>query len=95
MPSQKKNPVLKVINGVSIRKYNYPSIMFNDSEYEDLVNQSQETGLSISQIISLRSRPCQKCGCDNTTITIKKEHPSYKRIETGSNIIQRNNGKKH
>lgn len=90
MPDQSKNPVLKVLHGVKIRRYNYLSIMYPQEAFEDLINQANDTGLSIPMLIALKSKPCQVCHCDNVTLMISKDGRSNKQ-NTSENIISKNN----
>lgn len=89
MPNPKSNPVLKTVHGVKVRKYNYPSVLYNEDAYIELINQAHETGLSIPVLIALKSQPCQICKCDNVTLTIAKDGRVNKQ-DTSQNIIERN-----
>lgn len=89
MPKAASNPVLKTVHGVKIRRYNYPAILFNEDAFTQLVEQAHDTGLSIPVLIALKSQPCQKCKCDNVTLTIAKDGKSNKQ-GSSVNIIEKN-----
>jgi len=89
MAEKESNPVLKVVHDIQIRKYNYHNIMFNAQAYEDLVNESAATGLSIPVLVALKSKPCQECGCDNVKISIKKDGRANKQ-NTSEDIVAKN-----
>ena len=89
MPSHKNNPVQKIVEGVKIRKYNYVNIMYGEQAFEEIILEAAATGLSIPDLMAIKSKPCQNCGCDNITITIKKNGRSNKQ-KTSHNIISQN-----
>jgi len=57
----KNNPVVEVYKGIVIRKSNIYRQRFNDVKYKMLILESERTGLPISKILSLSSKPCEKC----------------------------------
>lgn len=91
--SQRSNPVLKTVHGVDVRRYNYVSIQFSEEDYIELIKMAKETGLSIPKIIAFRSQPCQQCGCDSITISIKKN--ARTNIVDNSQTIISKNAKRH
>jgi hypothetical protein len=84
-----KNPVQKTIHGVKVRKYNYVNVMFSQQAFEDLIEEAYQTGLSIPVLLALKSQPCQRCGNDNVSITIKKDGKSNKQTNA-QNIVTKN-----
>lgn len=90
MPKPESNPVLKTVYGVKVRRYNYLSVMYNEEAYVQLLNQANETGLSIPVLLAIKSQPCQLCKCDNVTLVIAKDGKANKQ-DTSQNIIEKNN----
>lgn len=89
MSEKPSNPVLRVVNGIEIRKNNYLTITLNELAYQALVEESQTTNLSMAKLVAIKSQPCQECGCSNVTITVKKDGRSNKQ-NTGYNLTARN-----
>lgn len=92
---QDKNPVIKTVHGVPIRENNTICIRLNASAYEDLIEQSHKTSISMTKILVLRQEPCQQCGCDNVTLILKKNKYSYRIGENGGTQVNNINGKGH
>ena len=93
MPKNSDNPVLSVIHGIEVRRYNYVSMMFTAQRYEELIDEADKTGLSIAKLIAIKSQPCKVCHCDNVTLVIKKDGKSNIQ-NTSENIISKN-AKRH
>ncbi len=89
MPKAESNPVLKLVHGVKVRRYNYPSVLYSEDDYIKLINQAHDTGLSVPVLIAIKSQPCQNCKCDNVTLTIAKDGKSNKQ-GSSQNIIEKN-----
>lgn len=89
MSSNPKNPVLKTVHGVDVKKYNYVNIMFSANAFEDLLEQAFQTNLSVPKLIAIKSQPCQQCQCDNVTLVIAKDGRVTKQ-SNGENIISKN-----
>lgn len=90
-----KNPVIDTIHGIQIRESNTICLRVAGDMYRDLIEQSYRTSLSITKIIILRNEPCQSCGCDNVTLSLKKQKYPYKIGNTGGNLVKNQNGKGH
>lgn len=89
MSNKPSNPVIDVIHGIEIKKYNYVQIMFGTQAFKDLIKEAAVTGLSIPKLVAIKSQPCQQCGCDNVTLTIAKDGRVNKQ-NTSQNIIEKN-----
>lgn len=81
-----KNPIIRYIGGIAIRKKNQLSICVDEQEMVRLIEVSIETGLSIPKIIAMQGQPCQNCGNDN--IVIPRGLLRTDRKQTGSSITK-------
>jgi hypothetical protein len=57
----RNNRIVEIYKGIIIRESNIYSQRFNAVQYKMLILDSERTGLPISQILSLSSKPCEKC----------------------------------
>lgn len=57
----KNNPIVEIYKGIVIRESNIYRQRFNKVKYKMLILESERTGLPISKILSLSSKPCEKC----------------------------------
>jgi hypothetical protein len=98
------NPVVEVYNGVVIRKYNPYQLRFTSAMYKILILESERTGLPISKILTISSRPCERCSVTDV-VTFNKEGEQVKIKRgilsrhspegNGTSIIKQANAKKH
>lgn len=55
------NPIVEIYKGIIIRKSNPYKQRFNAIKYKMLILESERTGLPISKILALSSKPCENC----------------------------------
>lgn len=77
----KDNPVIEIYKGIKIRKCNPYQIRMDAILFKFLILESERTGLTISKILSISSRPCERCS--NTDIIIYNEEDEEVKIKRG------------
>lgn len=86
----KNNPIVEVYKGIPIYKSNVYRQRFNAAKYKFLLLESDRTGLPISKLLSLSSKPCEKCAnIDVVAYNDKSEKVSVKRGILYNNAGQR------
>lgn len=88
MGKETSNPVLRIIDGIEVRKTNKATISFNEDEWVRLIRVYKKNKgiLSIAKIVALMSQACEKCGHDEITLTIPKSQLSKNRSFSGGTI---------
>lgn len=80
------NPVVEIYKGIDIRKSNVYPLRLPDFLLKELIDESERTGLPISKILVLSSRPCHCC----KNLTIPTENKNGEMIEIKRGILYRN-----
>ena len=100
----KSNPVVEIYKGVTIRQCNPYQLRLSAVMFKLLILESERTGMPISKILSLSSKPCERCAGvdvvafnkDGDEVKIKRGILSRHMPESnGTSIIQQANAKKH
>ncbi len=97
----KDNPVIEIYKGIEIRRTNTIRLRFGVVQYKKILDEVEETGLSIHKVIAYSGKPCDKCkgvdvvyydSCDN----IHKIKRGILAIPEGNgiNVIQQAKNKK-
>lgn len=59
--TDKRNPIVEVYKGISIRKYERILIRCDSITKKKIIDIQLETGLSERQIVCSSDKPCEKC----------------------------------
>jgi hypothetical protein len=71
------NPVVEVYKGIEIRQNNIFHLRMGAVLFKTLILESERTGLPISKILSISSKPCERC-CSIDVIVFNKEGEEVK-----------------
>ena len=89
-----KNPILEVYKGKKIRYNNVLLIRVTISEYKNLIDMQEATGLSTRKIIGLSSTPCFKCtGTSVNHFNKDGDEVFVKRGYLSQNLPEKDSGK--
>ena len=89
MSSPKEEPILYFVGKIPIRKENRFTINLNENEMARVAKVINETGLSVSKVISLISQPCGDCGNDNVNFSIQRGILSTKKGNNGGKLLKK------
>lgn len=90
--SQPSNPVIETYKGVNVRRCNRVVLKFGIASYKKLLDEIEDTGLSVMKLLAHSSRPCEKC--ELHPVIVYDADGNAIKVKRGilSNHIPENNG---
>lgn len=88
--SKKPNPIIEVYKGVNIRNINEVCLSLSPTYFKKLIDEVDETGLSLHKVIAYSGQPCAKC--KDTSVAVYDHEGNVKHIKRGILHIPESNG---
>lgn len=86
----KNNPVLYEYKGIEIRKYNRVELTFGEVSFKKIIDEVDETGLSIHKVLAYSGQPCDRC--KGTSIMVYDKEGNEKKVKRGILHVPESNG---
>lgn len=84
------NPVLYQYKGVNIRKLNRVTLKLSEHHFKKIIDEVDNTGLSIHKVLAYSGKPCEKCM--GTEVTAYDKNDNEIKVKKGLLHIPENNG---
>lgn len=57
----KDNPILERYKGIDVRRTNIIKLRFGVVQFKKIIDEVEETGLSVHKVLAYSGKPCDKC----------------------------------